>query len=52
LRITIRKIYPKLKDKVERTEDGQLPIPLIVSMENEEVKATAHTLDEVKELIK
>jgi glutaredoxin len=50
--VELRKIYPKLKDKVERTEDGQLPIPLIVSMENEEVKATAHTLDEVKELIK
>lgn len=47
----LRKIYPKLKDKVQRTEDGQLPIPLFLGIEGEEIKGVAHTLDEVKALV-
>jgi glutaredoxin len=46
----LRKIYPKLRDKIERTSDGQMPIPLFIGVEGEEINAVAHTLDEVKAL--
>ena len=42
----IRKIYPKIKDKITR-KDGQLPIPLVIIGEK-----VAHTLIEVKEALK
>lgn len=48
----LRKIYPKLKDKVERTPDGQLPIPLLIGIEEDEIKQTAHTLDGAKNLVR
>jgi glutaredoxin len=47
----LRKIYPKLKDKVKRTEDGQLPIPLFISFDNDSVIGVANTVDEVKSII-
>ena len=47
----LRKIFVKIRDKVTRTEDGQLPIPLIVKFENDKVTGVAHTLDEVKSLL-
>jgi glutaredoxin len=47
----LRKIYVQLKDKIERTEDGQMPIPLFVSSEGDEVKQVGHTLDEVKAIV-
>ena len=47
----LRKIYPKLKDKIQRTEDGQMPIPLLVSIEEAEIIGTAHTLDQAKSLV-
>ncbi len=47
----LRKIYPKLKEKVQRTEDGQLPIPLLISLNQDEIKGTACTLDEAKALV-
>jgi glutaredoxin len=47
----LRKIYVKIKDKVQRTEDGQLPIPLLIAFDNNDVKGVAHTVDEVKTLV-
>lgn len=47
----LRKIYIKLKDKVTRTEDGQLPIPLFVAFDAGNVIEVGHTLDEVKRIV-
>ncbi len=45
----LRKSYVKLKDKVTRTSDGQMPVPLFVSFDAEgNVQAVAHKLEEVK----
>ena len=49
--IELRKVYPKLKDRVKRTDEGQLPIPLIVAMDGNEIKGIAHTLDETKAIV-
>ena len=45
----LRKIYPKLKDKIQRV-DGQMPIPLFLGVEEGEISSVAHTIDEVKAL--
>ncbi|MBD3164164.1 hypothetical protein GF323_03125 [Candidatus Woesearchaeota archaeon] len=47
----LRKIYPKFKDRIERSEDGQLPIPLLVMTEQEEIRDTAHTLEQAKAIL-
>jgi glutaredoxin len=47
----LRKIYIKIKDKVKRTEDGQLPIPLFIALDNGEIRGIAHTFDEVKQVV-
>lgn len=49
--VALRKIYIKIKDKVKRTEDGQLPIPLIIGFNADIVTGVANTVDEVKTLI-
>ena len=43
----LRQIYPKLKDKITRTEDGQMPVPLFVS---DDFKV-ANSLEEVKAIV-
>lgn len=47
----LRKIYIKIKDKVKRTDDGQLPIPLFIAFDGDEVSGIGHTIEEVKSLI-
>ncbi len=45
----LRKIYPQVKDKVTRTEDGSLPIPLILFFdENDEIIGVKHKQEEIE----
>ena len=47
-----RKLYPQIKDKVKRNEDGSLPIPTVLFVnESNEVVNVAHDLEKVKQIV-
>ena len=47
----LRKIYIQIKDKVTRTSDGQLPIPLFISFKDSLVDKVGNSLDDVKTIV-
>ena len=50
--IRLRKIYPQIKEKIKRNEDGSLPIPTILFLsDNEEIVNIAHDLESVKRIV-
>ena len=49
--VLFRGFYSKLKDKIERNEDGSLPIPTILFLKGEEVVNIAHDLEKVKQIV-
>ena len=50
--LKFRKLYPQIKDQVTRNEDGSLPIPTILFVnETNEVMNVAHDLDKIKQII-
>ncbi|MBN2422566.1 ribonucleoside triphosphate reductase [Candidatus Woesearchaeota archaeon] len=47
-----RKYYRLIKDKIQRTEDGSLPIPTVLFFDkNENIVATAHNVDQAKAVL-
>ena len=50
--LKFRKLYPQVKDKVERNKDGSLPIPTILFVnESNEVVNVANDLDKIKQIV-
>ena len=47
----LRKSYVQIKDKIKRTEDGQMPIPLFISYEGDTVKEVSNLLEEIKKIV-
>lgn len=47
--IEIRKIYPKIRDRIERTEDGSFPFPTCLLLdESGEIVEIVHNADDLK----
>ena len=50
--LKFRKLYPQVKDRVKRNEDGSLPIPTILFLnDNDEIVNVAHDLEAVKKIV-
>lgn len=48
----LRKIYPQIKDKVDRQEDGSLPIPLVLFFdENDEIIGVKHKQEDIEKFV-
>lgn len=46
----IRKIYPKIRDKIERTEGGSMPFPTVLLMDDsQEIIAVINKPEQLKE---
>lgn len=49
----LRKLYPRIKDKITRTENGSLPIPLVLFFdENDEIIGVKHKQEEIEEFVR
>lgn len=49
----LRNIYLKIKDKVTRTEDGSLPIPLVIFFdEKDEIIGVKHKQEDIESFVK
>ena len=47
-----RKLYPQIKEKVKRNEDGSLPVPTIIFFnEDNEVINIAQDLEKIKNIV-
>ncbi len=47
--LEIRKIYPKIRDRITRMESGSFPFPTLLLMdENDDIKSIVHTPEELK----
>ena len=50
--VRLRKIYPQIKERVKRNEDGSLPIPTILFLDdNNNIVNIAHELEAVKRIV-
>ena len=50
--LAFRKLYPQIKDQVKRNDDGSLPIPTILFVnESNEVVNVAHDLEKTKQVV-
>jgi glutaredoxin len=50
--IRLRKIYPQIKERIKRNEDGSLPIPTILFLDDSSnIVNTAHDLESVKRIV-
>jgi len=48
----LRNLYPQIKDKVERLENGSLPIPLILFFdENNEIIGVKHKQEDIEQFV-
>jgi len=46
----IRKIYPKIRNQIKRTEDGSFPFPTVLLLNDAgEIEAIAHNPEQLKE---
>ncbi len=48
----LRQIYPQIKDKVERQEEGSLPIPLVLFYEGDEIIGIKHKQEDIEAFVK
>ena len=44
----LRKLYPQIKDKIARTEEGSMPIPLVVFYEDDNIIGVKHKQEEIE----
>ena len=50
--IRLRKIYPQIKERITRNEDGSMPIPTILFMDDSSnIVNIAHDLESVKRIV-
>ncbi len=49
--VEMRRLYPKIRGMIKRSEKGAMPVPIVVFFNQEEIAAIATSIDEIKTVL-